>query len=163
VRHLRTLLCGGVSPGESKDTLKQRLVKAIEATVTNPLPPLGRRLTVAPERKPSARVSARVLSSGKGKRLDVTNIGTVELQKLTFELPPEASSFNVYTGDELPIDILRPGETASFIATTYMGGVSETLTCTSLDSCPMDPISSSTPRSIREVAMQLQTTPVHRR
>lgn len=40
---------------------------------------------------------------------------------VTFEVPPEASSFHLMT-DALPIDVLRPGERVTLSAITFMGG-----------------------------------------
>lgn len=122
VRHLRTLLYGGASPGESRDTLEERLAKAIAATVTERPTPAGRRLTTPPERKESARISARITGASNGRRLQITNTGTQPLHDLNLELPPEASSFQVMAGDELPVEILRPGENVTLLVASFMGG-----------------------------------------
>lgn len=84
--------------------------------------PVGRRLSAPPERKPEARLSAHLESHGRSSyRLVLANIGTVEVMDVDVEVPPEASSFTLFT-DELPIDVLRPGERVALMASLHMGG-----------------------------------------
>jgi hypothetical protein len=84
--------------------------------------PVGRRLTAPPERKPEARLSAHLESHSRSSyRLVVANIGTVDVTGVNIEVPPEASSFTLHT-DELPIDVLRPGERVALMALLHMGG-----------------------------------------
>ena len=51
----------------------------------------------------------------------IANIGTIEVANVNVEVPPEASSFRL-VHDELPIDVLRPGERVALMALTYAGG-----------------------------------------
>jgi hypothetical protein len=84
--------------------------------------PVGRRLSAPPERKPEARLSAHLESHGRSNyRLVLANIGTVDAMDVNVEVPPEASSFTLHT-DELPIDVLRPGERVALMASVHMGG-----------------------------------------
>jgi hypothetical protein len=84
--------------------------------------PVGRRLATPPERKPEARLSAHLESHGRSShRLILANIGTVDALDVNVEVPPEASSFMLLT-DELPIDVLRPGERVALLASLHMGG-----------------------------------------
>jgi hypothetical protein len=122
VRHLRTLLYAGTSAGQDRDTLEERLAKAISATAAERPTPVGRRLVTAPERRQSARVAARITGASNGRRLQITNTGTQPLHGLDFELPPEASSFQVMAGDELPVEILRPGESVTLLVASFLGG-----------------------------------------
>lgn len=84
--------------------------------------PVGRRLSAPPERKPEARLTAHLESHSRSSyRLVVANTGTVEVMDVNVEVPPEASSFSLHT-DELPIDVLRPGERVALMASLHMGG-----------------------------------------
>jgi hypothetical protein len=84
--------------------------------------PIGRRLATPPERRPEARLSAHLEShSRSSRRLVLANIGTVDAINVNVEVPPEASSFTLLT-DDLPIDVLRPGERVSLMAALHMGG-----------------------------------------
>jgi hypothetical protein len=84
--------------------------------------PVGRRLSVPPERKPEARLSAHLESHSRSSyRLVLANIGNVDAIGVNVEIPPEASSFSLFT-DELPIDVLRPGERVALMAVVHMGG-----------------------------------------
>jgi len=122
VRHLRTLLYGGDDPGESRATLEKRLVQAITATASERSLPRGRRIDAAPQRKTSARISARIVGQSGGRRIQISNIGTESIHGLAFELPPEASSFKVIDNGELPIELLRTGESVSLLVVSFMGG-----------------------------------------
>jgi len=84
--------------------------------------PRGQRLSSAPERKIEARLTAHLETYGRSSyRLVVANLGTIELTQVNVELPSEASRFTLFT-DELPIDVLRPGERVALMASTHMGG-----------------------------------------
>jgi hypothetical protein len=84
--------------------------------------PVGRRLATPPERKPEARLSAHLESHGRSNhRLVLANTGSVDVMDVNVEVPPEASSFMLHT-DELPIDVLRPGERVALLALLHLGG-----------------------------------------
>lgn len=82
----------------------------------------GIRLSSPPILKEQAKLSARLESHGRhSHRLVIANTGTVEMSEVDVEVPPEATSFHLITND-LPIDILRPGERVAVLATMVMGG-----------------------------------------
>lgn len=84
--------------------------------------PLGHRLTEPPRAKQEARLGAHLENHGRHSyRLIVANTGTVELLGVNVEVPEEARSFTLLT-DELPIDVLRPGERVALVASVHMGG-----------------------------------------
>ena len=41
---------------------------------------------------------------------------------MTVEVPPDATSFRLVDRDELPLDVLRPGEQVPLIVALVMGG-----------------------------------------
>jgi hypothetical protein len=52
--------------------------------------PVGRRLTMPPERKPEARLGAHLESHGRSSyRLVLANVGTVDVNDVNVEVPPE--------------------------------------------------------------------------
>ncbi|MDE0802784.1 MAG: hypothetical protein OSA99_05610 [Acidimicrobiales bacterium] len=84
-------------------------------------PARGTRLTSPPVPKQQPRLAARLESHGRSRRLVLSNSGTVEMTGVDVEVPAEASSFHLVT-NELPIDILRPGERVALLASLVMGG-----------------------------------------
>jgi len=84
--------------------------------------PRGRRLTGPPRPKQEARLGAHLENHGRSSyRLIVANTGTVDILGVNVEVPEEARSFSLLT-DELPIDVLRPGERVALLASVHMGG-----------------------------------------
>lgn len=84
--------------------------------------PRGQRLSTPPRPKQEARLGAHLESHGRNSyRLVLANSGTVDALQVNVEVPPEASSFSLMT-DELPLDVLRPGERVALIASVHMGG-----------------------------------------
>lgn len=84
--------------------------------------PRGHRLSAPPLSKQEARLGAHLESHGRSRyRLIVGNTGTVDLLRVSVEVPPEARSFSLLTQD-LPIDVLRPGERVALMASVHMGG-----------------------------------------
>lgn len=84
--------------------------------------PQGRRLTQPPRRKEEARLGAHLENYGRHSyRLIVANSGTADILGVNVEVPEEAQSFSILT-NELPIDVLRPGERVGLLASVHMGG-----------------------------------------
>lgn len=84
--------------------------------------PRGHRLSEPPKPKQEARLGAHLENHGRHRyRLIVANTGTVDVLGVNVEVPDEAKSFSLLT-DELPIDVLRPGERVALLASVHMGG-----------------------------------------
>ncbi|WP_240982369.1 hypothetical protein [Streptomyces sp. S3(2020)] len=83
--------------------------------------PKGRILQSAPQRKEAARLVARLEGSRGSRRLAISNTGTVDVRGVSVAIPPEASSFQLLEND-LPIDVMRPGDNVKVLAVVVMGG-----------------------------------------
>jgi nucleoside 2-deoxyribosyltransferase len=84
--------------------------------------PRGRRLAEPPRPKQEARLAAHLENHGRHSyRLVVANAGTVDILGVNVEVPDEARSFSLLT-DDLPLDVLRPGERVALMASVHMGG-----------------------------------------
>jgi hypothetical protein len=122
IRHFRTLLYGRDTPGEDRSSLCERLVEAMKAVLTEPRPlPRGAVLTSPPRSKEVARLAGRLSRWGKNHRFTIRNNGNVDLHDVTLEIPPEGRSLWIHSA-ELPIDVLRPGESVDLLASVSMGG-----------------------------------------
>ncbi|MFJ6685780.1 hypothetical protein [Streptomyces werraensis] len=117
----RALMYGQNNPNGSRATLRQRLRRTIRAVLEREHIPQGRILTAAPTQKASARISATLQNSGRSHRLILSNTGTKNVEQVTVDVPSYATSFHLLD-DELPIDILRPGEQVKLLASVVMGG-----------------------------------------
>jgi hypothetical protein len=117
----RTLFYGGDTNDTDRHSLSFRLQKAIRAIKDEGLLPKGRVLTSPPKVRNSARLSASLKDEGRSHRLLLTNTGTVSLAQVDVEVPEEAQSFRIRS-DELPVDVLRPGETVRLLVSIVMGG-----------------------------------------
>ncbi|GAA2816803.1 hypothetical protein GCM10010441_46670 [Kitasatospora paracochleata] len=117
----RVAMYGQDAPAGSKETLKWRLRQAIKAVLSKERPGRGRVLNEPPQRKSVARLTASLQGYGRSHRLVITNSGTVEVLNVSVAAPPEASSFSLLTED-LPIEVLRPGESVKILASISMGG-----------------------------------------
>lgn len=115
----RTALYGRESPGSDRDTLRFRLEKAIASVLAEERLPRGRRLAVPPQPKRVARLTARI--EGSDHKVLITNAGTIDIQHILVQSPKEAASFHLHE-DDLPIDVLRPGDTVRISAFMTMGG-----------------------------------------
>ncbi len=82
---------------------------------------MGRILQNSPMRKQSPRLAARLEGYGSRHRLTVSNTGTVDIRNVSVVAPAEASSFRLMDRD-LPVDVLRPGETIRLPVAVVMGG-----------------------------------------
>lgn len=120
----RHLLYGSGQPCHERSELRRQLKNAIDHVIDEGRPlPRGRVLASSPMPRQHARVSARFERHGRNsQRLVLHNSGTVEVQDVTIDVPPDATSFHVHDRNELPIDVLRPGEQVPLIAATFMGG-----------------------------------------
>jgi len=122
IQHFRVLLYGNTKPGEDRASLRQRLVDAMKAVLDEPRAlPRGQRLTTPPEQRQTARLSGDYNGYGNNHRFTIRNSGTVDICNVTLEVPEEARPFSILTQD-LPIDVLRPGEHVDLIASAPMGG-----------------------------------------
>lgn len=117
VQHFRTVLYGEFDPA----TIVERLRSAMKSVLAEEGLPVGRRLTSPPAIRTVARLACRLETHGKSRRLVITNSGTVPVNDIDIEVPPEATSFHVITHD-LPLKILRPGQSVALPATAVMGG-----------------------------------------
>ncbi|MGW1551082.1 hypothetical protein [Streptomyces sp. NPDC002346] len=117
----RTVMYGQNNPNGSRQTLGLRLKRTIRAIQGREEIPQGRILTSPPIRKASPRISATLQTSGRSRRLVLSNTGTAHVEQVTVDIPPSATSFHIIR-DELPIDVLRPGESVKLIASVVMGG-----------------------------------------
>lgn len=118
----RTELYGRDQHGADRHSLNLRIRKAIRATLSEERLPRGRRLK--PQKLPAARLSAALHETGgRGSyRLVLSNTGNLELRNVDVAIPPDATSLHVHTGDVLPVDILRPGESVKLHSSVVMGG-----------------------------------------
>jgi hypothetical protein len=122
IRHFRVLLYGNTKPGEDRASLQQRFVDAMKAVLDEPRGlPRGQRLATPPEQKRTARLSGEYHGFGNSRRFTIRNAGSVEIHNVTLEVPEAARPFSILTQD-LPIDVLRPGEHVDLIASAPMGG-----------------------------------------
>lgn len=117
----RAVMYGQNNPNGSRQTLGLRLKRTIRAVRERERIPQGKILTSPPARKNSARISTTLQSTGPGRRLILSNTGTENIEHVTVDIPPSATSLRVID-DELPIDVLRPGESVKIIASVVMGG-----------------------------------------
>ncbi|MER6351347.1 alpha/beta fold hydrolase [Streptomyces sp. NPDC001634] len=83
--------------------------------------PKGRILQEPPERKKEARLTARLEGYSGRYRLIVSNTGTSDILNVSVAFPSEASSFRLIDHD-LPIDIMRPGDSVRLPVSVVMGG-----------------------------------------
>lgn len=117
VHHYRTVLY----QGEDASSLEDKLRRAIRSVLSEDRLPRGRRLSAPPPIKKVARLSGRLEQHGKNHRLVITNSGTVPVNDVDIEVPPEAQSFHVISED-LPLKTIRPGVSIPIPAITVMGG-----------------------------------------
>jgi hypothetical protein len=118
----RVALYGRNTPGADRETLPFRLEKAIDGVLSKGRLAKGKILASPPQAKAVTRLTARLERSGRGGgKLIVTNSGTVDVHSVNVESPPEAESFGIHR-EELPIDVLRPGESVRLPALLVMGG-----------------------------------------
>lgn len=121
VAAFRTEMYGGETYGTSRDTLALRLDKTIKAAIATENIPRGRRLTEAPKPKGGARLSSSLQDNGKSHRFVITNTGNVELRNVDVDVPEDVGGgFSLHT-NELPIDVLRPGESVRLHASLSFG------------------------------------------
>ncbi|MFF9299215.1 hypothetical protein [Streptomyces sp. NPDC014764] len=118
----RAVMYGQDNPNGSRATLRQRLRRTIRAVTERERIPQGRILATPPAQRTSARISATLQNSGRGShRLVLSNTGNQNVEQVAVDVPPHAGSFHL-RDDELPIDVLRPGEQVKLLAITSMGG-----------------------------------------
>lgn len=118
----RHLLYGQGRACESREELEKQLSAAIESVLEQGRPlPRGRILGELPSRRSSARVVARYesTSSRGGGRLILRNAGTQDVESVDVEIPSDARLTVVGT-EELPVDLLRPGESVHVQAMSSM-------------------------------------------
>lgn len=117
----RAELYGREQHGADRHSLNLRLRRAIRASLSEERLPRGRKLR--PRRLPAARLSAALHSTGGpgSYRLVVTNTGNLELTNVDVDVPEEARSFHLHA-DELPVSVLRPGESVKLHSSVTMGG-----------------------------------------
>lgn len=114
----RHLLYGQGFACESPEELRRQLGQAIDSVLEHGRPlPRGRVLGQPPTRRSSARVVARYesTSSRGGGRLILRNAGTLDVESVDINVPPDAR-LSVVETDELPVDLLRPGESVQIQA-----------------------------------------------
>lgn len=121
VAAFRTEMYGGDSPSTDRHSLGLRLQKTIRAALKDEQVPRGRRLNSPPKAKQSARLSATLLDDGRSHNLIVSNTGTIELNSVDVLLPEDIKSGFSIHGEDLPIDIMRPGENAKLLASITFG------------------------------------------
>lgn len=122
IASFRTVMYGGDGPENSADTFPFRLRRAIRAALEADRPlPKGRIVSRPAETQPRAQVAGRSYNSGKHKEFTVTNTGSVDLTKVNLELPENVSSMFVHR-DDLPVDLLRRGESFNVKTVGMMGG-----------------------------------------
>lgn len=129
VRHLRTEFYGGSGTQHGHESFRDRLTKAIKASISNQALPRGVRLTSPPTPRQVARLDARVRPHGKNSHvLEISNRGNVDILDVTFELPPEARNWGVMsdTLSSYPVKVLEPGDRVSALAAVSMGGPAAT-------------------------------------
>jgi hypothetical protein len=122
--HYRTIIYGEPTPDLDQAKLRKDITRYIQAVLdSGPMPmPEGTRLAAAPTPKRSARVSGRYLKGGSGSaRLALANAGTVDLYGVDVELPEAVDWLHVHR-DDLPIEVLRPGEQVDVLMMSHMGG-----------------------------------------
>lgn len=120
----RSLFYGDKPSGAGRTKLRFGLREAIRGVLEEERLPRGRRLVEPPQSKQAARLTARLQESGRSHRFIVTNAGTVTLHNVMVSIPAEATSFQLH-GDELPIDVMRPGDSVRLLASIVMGGGSQ--------------------------------------
>jgi hypothetical protein len=121
VAAFRTELYGSDQAGADRQTLPFRLRRAIVGVLDDNSIPRGRRLSTPPEPRKVARLTARLVQAGNGRKLTIANSGTVEIEDVDITVPEEATSFRL-RDHGLPIKILRPGESVDFHVGIVMGG-----------------------------------------
>ena len=121
IQHARTIIYGGTTSLDGPETLVPRLRKAVRAALGTDNLPQGQILKSTPQPKQAARLNGSIQDLGKSRRLVVTNTGTVDVHQVDVEVPEEATSFRLVAYD-LPVDILRPGESIKIPASVTMGG-----------------------------------------
>jgi hypothetical protein len=107
--------------GDERHAFKLRLRKTIRAAVDDKSLPIGRRLVEPPQQRQAARLTGRLMDGGRNHSFIITNTGTVDLMNVDMDVPAEARSLYVHK-DDLPIEILRPGESVRLLASVTMGG-----------------------------------------
>jgi hypothetical protein len=118
----RTELYGRDVPSADRHSLQLRLRKAIRASLDDERIPRGRRLMRAPKVKQATRLSATLQDNGRNHNLVVTNSGNVELRNVDVEVPEDVKrGFHMHTEGDLPVDVLRPGESVKFPVSLTMG------------------------------------------
>ena len=118
----RHLLYGPGTPGANPVVLAEQLRSAIRSVLQEGRPlPRGHLLQGAPSHEKSARVHARFEHSGSrgGGRLVLRNSGTVDVQSVDVEIPADAALM-LHGREELPIDILRPGEAVQIVGSASL-------------------------------------------
>ncbi|MFH9010703.1 hypothetical protein ACH4C6_04955 [Streptomyces sp. NPDC017943] len=118
----RAALYGQENPSGARETLEWRLRRSIRAILDREQLPKGKALTEPPARKGTPRITATLHNVGRGsRRFVLSNTGTSIVKQVSVEVPPEASSFHLLDND-LPLDVLRPGESVRLLASVVMGG-----------------------------------------
>jgi hypothetical protein len=122
IRHFRTLLYGSSTGETDRESLRTRLADSMKAVLDEPASlPRGTVLSSPPTQREVARLSGGLTGYGTNDHFTIRNNGNVDIHDVTLELPPDARSLSIFTQD-LPIDVLRPGEKVELLAAIMMGG-----------------------------------------
>jgi hypothetical protein len=109
------------TPGSNFETLQTRLEAAIGAVLASDRLPRGRRISEPPRVRQVSRLTARMDRSGSSRNVTITNSGTTDIMNVSVEVPPEVEGMTIHSED-LPIGILRSGESVRLPVLMVMGG-----------------------------------------
>jgi hypothetical protein len=130
--HYRTIIYGDPSPDLDQDKLRGEIAKHMQAVLSEGVRPAsGGRAPDAPQRgvvlaapptpRSTVRTSLRYSRGTKGSgRLMLGNAGTVDLYDVNVVFPDDVQWFQLMD-DDLPIDVLRPGEQVELYTAATMG------------------------------------------
>lgn len=121
VAAFRTVMYGGSTAADSRETLSFRLRSTIKEAVGAAPLPRGRVVSRPAQGEPAARLRGQSRDNGKNKEFTVSNKGSVELHQVDIEVPSDVGSLFV-ARDDLPAEVLRPGESFNVPTIGMMGG-----------------------------------------
>jgi hypothetical protein len=130
--HYRTIIYGEPSPDTDVAKLRGEVVKHMQSVLADSPPSADREkevpeadrgvvLMAPPTPKSRVRMSLRYSGGTRGNdRLVLGNTGTVDLHEVNVDIPEEVGWLHVFT-DDLPIEVMRPGEQVELPAAASMG------------------------------------------
>jgi small subunit ribosomal protein S1 len=120
VRNVRSKVAHGIRVSSEEMAEAVSVADHLLASAENAIN--RRELSSSPKRGPLPQLHAELQDTGRNShRLTLSNTGTVDVYDVDVRIPENASSFLLLT-DELPIDVLRPGDGVKLPVALVMGG-----------------------------------------